>query len=106
VNRSLGGHETRVNSASEEETPNVSIVSWSVWRALGVWAAWVFAVALALAATLVIALWKASPSGARGLHSDFAIAFTGTEIRRIVLLLLLPPIAFTLAWAWQRFGPR
>jgi hypothetical protein len=84
----------------------VSVASWSVWRVLGVWAAWVLAVGLALATTLVISLWRARPPVARGLHSEFAIAITGTDLRRGVLLLLLPPIAFTLVWAWQRFGLR
>ena len=84
----------------------MSVASWSVWRVLGVWAAWVLAVGLALAATLMILLWKARPPLARGLHSDFAIAITGPELRTGVLLLLLPPIAFTLVWARQRFGAR
>jgi hypothetical protein len=84
----------------------VSLVSWSVWRVLGVWIAWVLAFGLALAATLAISLSRARPPGARRLHSDFVIALTGTELRWAVLLLLLPPVAFTVVWARQRFGPR
>ncbi len=82
------------------------MASWSGWRVLGVWAAWVLAVGFAFTAIVALVLWRARPSGAEFLRSDFAIAFTRTQILASVLLLILPPILFTIVWAWQRHGTR
>jgi hypothetical protein len=75
-------------------------------------AGWFLFVVLTLLAMAAAILWRvhrleshaATRLSPRG--SDFAISFVDSELAWAVAAILAPPVLFTAAWLWRRFGAR